>query len=136
MQTQSNFIVINRLDKAGILCSGACAIHCLLFPVIAFASPTISSFLNNEWIHLGLLTALIPIALIAFIRSKRIHKKTNPILFGVLGIVTLVSAVLLEALHIEVANLEKILTGLGSVILILGHVLNIIALRETSKDKI
>lgn len=129
MQTESNHIALNRLDKAGIICSGACAIHCLLIPVIAYSSPFIAKYFQNEMIHTGLLVVLIPIALINFTRSSKIHGNNKPLLIGILGIVLLVVAVLVESLHIEIPYLEKSLTGIGSLLLIAAHTINLKSLK-------
>ena len=42
----------SNLDKVGIICSGACVLHCMSAPLLALASPVIVSFFENEWIHL------------------------------------------------------------------------------------
>ncbi|MEC7277049.1 MAG: MerC domain-containing protein [Bdellovibrionota bacterium] len=124
------FIVLNRLDKTGIICSGACAVHCLILPLLAYASPTLTSFTQNEWIHKGLLIALLPIAFIAFSKSYKVHKRKSPTLVGGLGVLILISAVLIESVGIEVPYMEKILTAFGSVLLITGHILNTKFLRR------
>ena len=131
MKTNSNFVILNNMDKVGIVCSGACAIHCLLLPMLAFASPTLSAFFENEWIHLGLLIALIPIAIISFYRSRKVHGNNSPVIFGASGIILLLTAVVLESFHIEIPYLEKTLTGLGSIILIIGHALNMSYLKRS-----
>ena len=124
MQTYSANKKLHSLDRVGIACSSACAIHCLLLPIIAFASPSLSALSDNEWIHLGLLCAVVPVALFSFIRSKKVHAHQAPLVLGSLGIVVLISAVLLESLHIEIPYLEKGLTALGSLALVIGHIKN------------
>ncbi|MGB0454746.1 MAG: MerC domain-containing protein [Bacteriovoracaceae bacterium] len=121
VQTQN----LNKLDKAGIICSGACAVHCLLIPILAYASPLIFGFLKNEFIHLGLLIALVPIALIVFTKSQKLHGDSKPLILGAIGITLLISAVLLESIHLKIPYLEKILTGFGSLILIGAHITNL-----------
>lgn len=120
--SEQSFVVLNKLDKTSIACSGACAVHCLLLPVIAYISPTIADIAGNELIHIGLILALLPLALLAFTKSYKKHKNFSAGLLGGIGILFLLSAVALESLHIE--NLEKILTGAGSVILIIAHTIN------------
>lgn len=130
MDKRADFVVIGRLEKAGVVCSGACAVHCLLMPFLAYSSPAISHFFNNEWIHFGLLIVLIPVALISFSRSRKAHGNNGPSLLGSVGMVFLVGAIALESFHIEIANLEKILTAIGSLLLIVGHTLNLSLLRR------
>jgi hypothetical protein len=92
---------------------------------LIYLSPTYLSFLKNELIHLGLLVVLVPIALLAFYKSYKQFNILKPAIFGTLGISLLICAVLLEALHIEISYLEKVLTALGSIFLIIGHTLNL-----------
>ncbi len=125
MQNQSQFVVLGKLDKAGIACSGACAIHCLLLPVIAFASPMISSLLHNEWIHIALLLTLFPIAMISFSKSYKVHKNIKASVFGGCGVVLLLLAFALEGHQIS-----EVMTAIGSVSLIIGHALNMTYLRK------
>lgn len=131
MNTEISLVTLKKLDKTGIACSGACAIHCLFLPFIAYISPAISNFLHNEWIHLGLLVLIIPLALKSFKKSLKIHSKRDPILLGSIGIILLVAAAAIESLHIEVQSLDKTLTGIGSLMLILGHTLNMSYLKKS-----
>ena len=121
---------MQKLDKTGIVCSGACVIHCVLSPIIALASPAIASFFENEWIHIGLLVFLIPVAIFAFTRGLTLHQKTSPVLLGSAGIVVLLMAVAFESLlEIEIEHLEVTLTIVGCIFLISAHVFNIKYLR-------
>ena len=116
----------NKVDKAGIACSGMCAIHCALSPIIAFSSPGIVRFFENEWIHIGLLILIVPIAIFAFIKGHNVHHNIKPFALGFIGLVLLLSAVILEAIfNIEIEYLETILTVFGCVILTIAHFLNI-----------
>ena len=116
--------VDNKLDRVGIVCSGACAAHCMLAPIIALASPAIASYAENEWIHIVLLLLIVPVAAFAFYRSMKIHQKMYPTLLGGIGIVFLILAVMIESL-IEIEKLEVVLTVIGCVFLISGHIFNI-----------
>ncbi len=132
MHSETKTLESNTLDKACILCSGACAIHCMLAPIIALASPAIAHFFENEWIHIGLLVLLTPIAIIAFYRGFKLHQETRPVFLGSAGIVLLLMAVSFELLFkIEVESLEIIFTMIGSILLIVAHICNIKYLRLT-----
>lgn len=111
------------LDMTGIFFSSLCAAHCLLLPTVASFAPTVTHQFENEWVHIGLLLALVPLALVSF--SKSIKKKRNykPMVVGGIGIVSLVSAVALEGL--EIPNLETILTVIGSILLVTAHYINL-----------
>ena len=132
-QTKMNLTALNNLDKVGITCSSACAIHCLLLPIIAFTFPVLSNSLHSEWVHLGLLITLIPTALVSFTKSIKIHSRYTPITLGTIGVSLLTSAIAVEMLQIKISYLEKTLTGIGSLLLITAHIYNMIYLRkETS----
>ena len=121
---------LNRLDKAGIVCSGACAVHCMAAPLIAFFAPTITTYFENEWVHILLLVAILPIAGITFYRHKKIHGHVAPLSFGMLGIAILTGAVLCDQmLGIGLGKLEMAFSMVGSGLLIAGHLLNMRYLR-------
>ena len=119
------------LDVSGILCSVACAAHCLLIPIIALALPSVASFFEHEWIHQGLLLILTPVALIAFFRGLKVHGKKRPMLLGFTGVHLLLLAVALEAFFkVEIHQLEVVLTSVGCVLLIFAHIINIQNLKQ------
>ena len=120
-----------NLDKVGILCSGACAIHCIMTPIITLGSPAIASFFKSEWLHIGLLLLLIPVAIFAFLNGQKSHRKNRPFIIGIIGIIFLISAVVFESLlKIEIKYFETILTFIGCIFLIYAHFLNIRYLRQ------
>lgn len=110
-------------DIVGIICSGACALHCLMVPILVAFAPSFTVFLENEWIHKGLVISLIPVALIAFVRGHKKHGKLYPLILGGVGMLVLVSAILLEDLGIE--GFEKSLTLMGSAMLVTAHYFNL-----------
>ena len=110
------------LDLAGIIFSLACAIHCLAFPILVSLVPSLTTHLDNEWIHFGFLATLVPVALVSFVRSKKDHNNPRPLVLGVLGISLLLSAVFVE--HLGVHAGETLLTVLGSITLISAHIMN------------
>ena len=130
-------VVRTQFDKFGIICSGACAAHCLLTPFIALASPAFAKFFENEWIHIGLLFFVIPIALIAFYSGYKSHKQHRLLILGFLGVFLLLFAVVAELFfHIEIEYLEFILTALGSTCLIMAHLSNMNLINSKSKKSI
>jgi len=121
------------LDKLGILCSFGCIVHCLIFPVVTYFAPVISSYAENEYIHFALLAAIAPILLITFIQQYKNHKKSLPGVYAILGFVSLILALLFEAHHADsYFTVDKILTFVGSLLLIIGHVYNILLERRKS----
>ena len=114
------------LDRLGIFCSGACALHCLMVPIIVLASPTLASYFENEWVHVGMILLIIPIAGISFYSGKKLHGCIRPMKFGFLGIGFLVLVICFErVLGLEVRGLEIILTMVGGTFLIIAHFSNI-----------
>ena len=110
-------------DIFGIFGSVACALHCLLLPVLSSMAPTISVYFENEWIHRGLVAGLVPLAFLAFVGGYKKHGKLWLLLLGVVGVTFLLMAVGTESFDFH--ELEKPLTLLGSILLVVSHVLNI-----------
>lgn len=136
MHSENTISIVNQLDKVGIICSGACVGHCILTPIIALSSPLIASYFENEWIHISLLIFLVPVAIIAFSRGKRVHRKSRPLYLGSAGVTLLVLAVIFESLFkIEVRYLEAILTTVGCIFLFFAHFFNITYLKNNTLKK-
>jgi Ca2+/Na+ antiporter len=119
-----------RGDALGIFLSGACLVHCVILPLFYFASPILTNFSENEWVHIGLLTMLFPIALITFLSGKKNHKSSKPFIWGSIGIVFLASSVFLEEIFILDVKLELLLTIVGSLLICYAHYLNISLKKE------
>ena len=118
------------LDKLGIFCSTACVIHCLLAPISIFISATIVSYLQSEWVHVGLTLSIIPIAGISFYSSKKLHQCSRPMKLGLLGIGLLMVAIGYEkVLGLEMEGLEIFTTVVGSTFLVIAHFNNMKCLR-------
>lgn len=113
----------NKFDVIGMLFSVTCIVHCLALPLLSSLLPTFTMSLEEEWIHLLLLALLIPVALYSFITGKRNHHRNAPLILGVMGIIILLLAIFTEDLGTR--ELESVLTLVGSLILILSHILNI-----------
>ena len=128
-------INLKRLDWAGILCSGACALHCLLTPVAAFMLPSATSFFENEWFHIFMILLIIPIAVVSFVKQRRSHGDWSPLRYATLGILSLFAPFLFDYLfHIHDHQLEIALTVIGSSLLVYGHLQNIKLTRLHSRE--
>ena len=111
-------------DKAAIGLSFACALHCLMVPLLLaiFPSSTLSG-LEDERVHLGLLALIIPISVFSLTLGCRVHRNLTVVAVGVTGICILCfSALLVHDMGGE--SLETAGTLLGSGIVALSHVLN------------
>lgn len=128
---------LKKLDQVGIFFSGACTIHCLLIPILTFLAPALTSYFENEWIHLTSLFFIIPIAALSFVRQRKIHGHHIPLVLGLLGITILLSSFLFELIsHLHIKGFELTFTIIGSLFLITAHIQNIKSLKSYYKGKI
>ena len=111
-------------DKAAIGLSFACALHCLMVPLLLALFPAGAlSGLGDERIHLGLLVLIIPISVFSLTLGCRLHRNLTVVGVGVAGICILVFSAL-SAHDIGGESLETAGTILGSSIVALSHALN------------
>ena len=118
-------------DKSAIVLSFLCALHCLLLPAAIVLYPSTLSFLpGDESVHFALLFVVIPISAYALIKGGKVHKSRKVFITGISGLIVLVAAVVLG--HDIVGEIgEKILTVLGSMIVIIAHIKNHLICRAT-----
>ncbi len=111
--------ICRRLDRAGILLSGACAVHCLLSIVLVsglgvggelFLSPDIHRF--------GLVLATL-IAAVAIGWGALRHRMALPFVVAMTGLTFMGGA-----LAVPHGYREAVLTILGVALVSLGHILN------------
>ena len=111
-------------DKAAIGLSFACALHCVMVPLFLALFPSaILSGLEDERIHLGLLTLIIPVSVFSLTLGCRLHRSLTVVALGVAGICILVFSAFL-AHDVGGESLETAGTLLGSGIVALSHALN------------
>lgn len=121
MNCVDNAPTLNPWDRAGLLVSSACLLHCLAVPLLIIMLPSLSlSILENEWIHVGLAMLAIPVATKALVRGYRSHGSFLPSLFTLPGIALLYLALLLHEPH----WLETAVASAGALLLASGHILN------------
>ena len=118
-------------DKSAIVLSFLCALHCLLLPAAIVLYPSTLGFLSgDESVHFALLFVVIPISAYALIKGGKVHKSRKVFITGISGLLVLVAAVVLG--HDIVGEIgEKILTVLGSIIVIIAHIKNHLICRAT-----
>ena len=118
-------------DKSAIALSFLCALHCLLLPAAIVLYPSTLGFLpGDESVHFALLFVVIPISAYALIKGGKVHKSRKVFITGISGLLVLVAAVVLG--HDIVGEIgEKILTVLGSIIVIIAHIQNHLICRAT-----
>ena len=112
------------LDRIAISLSFACALHCLLAPVIVVFMPALAStFFADEGFHRLLLWAVFPTSLIGLGLGCKKHQKWSLLGFGGLGILVMLVTVLLG--HDTLGEVgEKGATLLGAALISIGHVFN------------
>mgnify|MGYP001246316184 CR=1 FL=1 len=121
-------------DKSAIGLSFLCALHCLLLPAAIVLYPTTLGFLpGDESVHFVLLFVVIPISAYALIKGGKVHKSRKVFITGISGLLVLVAAVILG--HDMLGEIgEKILTVLGSIIVIIAHAQNHFICRENDGE--
>ena len=111
-------------DKVAVTLSAACVIHCFFAPsFIILTSGILSISIDNEFVHYLILLAAVPVSIFALYLGYKNHKNLSFLPFGIVGLFTLVSAVLLgEAALGEMG--ERALTLLGSILVAYSHFRN------------
>ncbi|MEO0557191.1 MAG: MerC domain-containing protein [Bacteroidota bacterium] len=110
----------SRLDTTGLVLSALCLVHCLAVPLIATGA---LAWAASESIHIGLTIALAVIVVAVALPSYRRHRQLAvPALLAV-GLAFLVGAVVGGEALGEMG--ETLLTVVGSITLMAGHVLNL-----------
>lgn len=112
------------LDKSSISLSVACAVHCLVLPVITVLSPAlIGSVFADELFHRWLAFVVVPLSLVALFMGCRHHMRLGVILFGIAGLLVLVATALLgHDLFGEIG--EKFATVVGASMIAVAHYRN------------
>jgi hypothetical protein len=112
-------------DRLGIIASCICAIHCLATPLLTLAWPFIATHTAHEWIHIGLLLFVAPLALFAFSTQRKKHGSNVPFAFGISGLAFLAAGVIFHDLAHDHFALYVAINVIGSSLLIYGHYKNI-----------
>lgn len=111
-------------DKIAISLSSLCVLHCFLTPMLLVVAPSLSVLgLESEWFHIWMVVGVLPISLYSLNLGCKQHKQPNFFRLGVVGIALLVSALFIEDRLFGEAG-EKILTLLGSVLIVVAHYFN------------
>ena len=103
----------------------------MLLPAAIVLYPSTLGFLpGDESVHFALLFAVIPISAYALIKGGKVHKSRKVFITGISGLLVLVAAVVFG--HGMLGEFgEKILTVLGSIIVIIAHIQNHLICRAT-----
>ncbi|BAU04478.1 MULTISPECIES: MerC domain-containing protein [Nostocales] len=113
-----------RLDQVAIAFSGLCTIHCLLTPVLFIFFPVLSAtFVIGEDFHDLLLWFVLPVSLFALLLGYFRRRDKVALLLGAIGLSQLIIAAIFGNEFFNELS-EVIVTSLGSLILIAGHIRN------------
>lgn len=116
--------VSTSMDKAAIGLSLACAVHCLLLPIVLVILPPLAaSTFADEHFHQWMLAAVLPTSLIALIMGCRRHRNMSVLALGLPGLATLTLAAFLGHDLLGESG-EKLASLLGASLIALGHVKN------------
>ncbi len=126
-------------DKLGILGSGLCLIHCLIFPLLLpFFTSTNSETETHaqgleSWFHGIIFPALLLFAIHAFSKGYFIHKSKLILCSGLFGILLLSLGLVSEYFHQERFISPEGITSIGSIILVSAHIFNILKIRNCNQ---
>lgn len=109
-----------RLDAVGIALSVLCLLHYLALPLLATGA---LAWVASEGVHTALCFALAAVVLLVAVPGYRRHRQAVVPALLVAGVGVLLSAVLAGEALGEAG--EPALTAFGSVLLVVGHVLNL-----------
>ena len=112
-------------DRGAIGLSSLCAVHCLLFPLLALGVPVLSEAdLFGGRVHLWLLIAAVPLSFAALLVSQR-HHPNRWVAVGIIsGLLLLTGGVLAHEL-LGHGAVEVAVTVLGSAVLLVAHFANL-----------
>ncbi len=116
----------SRLDAVGVMLSALCLLHCLALPLLATGALT---WVASERVHLSLTVALAIVVLLVAMPGYQRHRRAVVPVFLLSGLALLIAAVVAGERITEMG--ETAMTALGSMTLIVGHVLNLRRCRAT-----
>ena len=118
-----------RLDRAGMLLSSLCAVHCVLGIVIVAGLGLGAGVLLNPAIHrVGLLLATL-IAGVAIGLGALQHRRAVPFVIAMMGL-----SFMGGGLAVEHGIEEAVLTIIGVSLVALGHLLNVRHMRSCASN--
>lgn len=129
----------NNADNWGVALSFLCALHCIALPFMALVFPLFAHYLDNNYIHIILFIVLIPISFIAFVKQKKHHQKLTPTVLASIGLTCLLIGIILGQQsahhhhHHHQLSGEEAFSAIGSVMLVIAHLLNLKHLRNCRK---
>lgn len=110
----------DRLDRAGVLLSGLCAVHCLL-SIFAVSTLGLSSqFLLSPWIHRAGLGLAIGVGIVTIGFGAVRHQRMDNLQIGMAGL-----GLMAGGLFVDHGPAEALLTVCGVSLVALAHLRNL-----------
>ena len=112
------------LDKAALSLSLLCIAHCLLLPVLVSLIPVLAVLpLEDELFHRLLVLLVLPTSLVGLSLGCKKHKRWHVFFWGASG-VSIVAFAAFFGHDIAGEFGEKLLTLIGSIVIVWGHIQN------------
>lgn len=121
-------------DRAGLLFSVICCLHCMAIPLLLIFAPSVASIFENPLIHSLSILIIVPVGLYAFVKNLKVHSDKRPLIIGVLGMATILighfNSYIFGGHHVghhvhSIGAVEIISSLVGGFALIGAHLLNI-----------
>lgn len=107
------------LDRAAVLLSGLCVLHCLALPVLIVAAPLVAELAATHW-HAPMLVVVVPLSIVAIVIGYRRHgNKTVPWLGALALALLMVGGTIVHYRYGVTA--DRVLTISGSLLLAWVH---------------
>lgn len=119
MRTAPNAIR-SRLDRAGIILSGLCAVHCVLGVVLVGILGLGGEALLSPAIHRVGLALALAVGVISLGLGVKRHGRVGPMVIGGIGL-----ALMATALAVGHGVAETVLTVIGVTLVAIAHVRNL-----------
>lgn len=113
-----------KLDRAAVVLSGLCLIHCLALPIVLAIFPMLGGFfIPHETFHQLILVVVLPTTALALGTGYRAHRRAGVTVLGSIGVLGLIAAAF--AVHrMGAEEIERFMTILGGVVLAAAHAWN------------
>lgn len=113
-------LIRSRLDRAGIILSGLCVVHCLLGVLLVGMLGLGGEVLLSPAVHRFGLALALGIGVVSLGFGVARHGRTGPLLIGGLGL-----ALMAAAIAVGHGVAEAVLTVLGVSLVALAHIRNL-----------
>lgn len=117
-------IEVDRWDRAGIVLSAICAIHCLLTPILLLTLPLVAEKFENPWVHIVLAILVVPVGFFAFFSGYKHHHQKAILIWGLVGVFIVGGTTLAPIFSEDFHEFEIPLMVLGSLVLLGAHFRN------------